>query len=132
MTSDLFTLTGRAITWQIAFNELLPNYWLLGAGFQQFPGHELGVGAKMAHNTFIQQMIGGGLFGLAAGFILVYVTWIKLPRVVKACFAVVLINSLTEFGFFGLFNHGVLLFALITTMIENEKYINTSNFSKFS
>ena len=132
MTSDLFTLTGRAITWQIAFNELLPKYWLVGAGFQQFPGHELGVGAKMAHNTFIQQMIGGGLSGLAAGLILVYVTWIKLPRAVKACFAVVLINSLTEFGFFGLFNHGVLLFALITTMIENEKYTYTSNFSQFS
>lgn len=121
MTSDLFTLTGRAITWQISFSELLPKYWLIGAGFQNFPGENLGIGAKMAHNTFIQQMIGGGLFSLFLGLYLVFRVWFSISKEFKACLTVVLINAFTEFGFFGLFNHSVFLFALIIMARENER-----------
>lgn len=115
ITDDLISLTGRAYTWSAAFTTLLPKYWLIGAGFQQFPGHNIGIGAHMAHNTFIQLLIGGGIIGLILGLFLSIRLWTQQSKLFSAVFIVLIINSFTEFGYFGLFNHAVLIFAIFAS-----------------
>ena len=116
MTEDLISFTGRASTWSAAFTILLPKYWLLGAGFQQFPGHNIGIGAHMAHNTFIQLLIGGGIIGFFLGIFLTIRLWMQQNKLFSAVLIVLFINSCTEFGYFGLFNHVVLIFAIFASI----------------
>ena len=123
MTQDVYTLTGRLSTWSAAFNTLLPKYWIIGAGFQQFPGSGIGIGAQMAHNTFIQLLIGGGVVVFIIGLSLFISVWLNYKNYLKAVLIIVLINSMTEFGVFGHFNHSILLFSVFTS------YKNAQTFS---
>ena len=130
-TSDVISLTGRLITWKSAFSFLIPKYWLFGAGFQQYPGGSIGIGAEMAHNTFIQLWVGGGILSLILGVYLTYLVWSRYNGIMKSVMVVVLINAMTEFGFFGLFNHSVLVFTVLaiggfkSAVIYDEDTVNS-------
>ncbi len=120
---DVLTLTGRLPFWADLIQDAIPKEFMFGYGFQRifytdfyFSKHSYA--AEMAHNSYLQLFLSLGFIGFITGVALivycVYAT-IRRPNDPKKKLALILslpacINSLTEFGIFGLYNFGVLLF----------------------
>lgn len=117
---DVKTLTGRSDIWKVTMKEIVPEYLFIGAGWQIFPGKSFGLEANMPHNTFIQQLVGGGIIGFILSILLSYKLFVQTQGYYRALFIIILINSLTEFGFLGFFNHTILFIVLIMTRIKDE------------
>lgn len=119
--SDVVTLTGRSEIWITAITKIIPDNFFFGTGFQNFPGTNYGIAALMAHNTFIQLFVGSGFFIFLAGLYLVKLVLNNQSGVFYLIFIILLINSLTEFGFYGPFNHSVFLFIFLLFKSKHEK-----------
>lgn len=128
VVSDFITLTGRTEIWSIAITKIIPDNFFFGTGFQNFPGPKYGIAALMSHNTFIQLFVGSGVFIFLAGIYLVKLVYNNQSGVYSLIFIIILINSTTEFGFYGPFNHSVLLFILLLFKSKYDKnYIAPNN-----
>lgn len=124
---DVLTLTGRTEIWTVAINKIIVDNIFFGMGFQNFPGLDYGIQATMAHNTYIQLFVGGGFFIFLAGLYLVKLVYNNHSGVFYYVFVILLVNSLTEFGFYGPFNHSVFLFILLLFKSKYEKNYSAPN-----
>ena len=125
--SDVATLTGRSEIWITSITKIIPDNFFFGTGFQNFPGIDYGIEAIMAHNTFIQLFVGSGIFVFLAGLYLVKLVLNNQSGIFYLITIILLINSMTEFGFYGPFNHSVYLFIFILFKTKDEKNYSAPN-----
>jgi exopolysaccharide production protein ExoQ len=127
---EVMSMTGRLPFWGDLLTMAFPERPIAGFGFQCI-WHEStfrsvhSYDANMAHNTFLQVLLGLGLVGLlvAAAQVISTVRTVYRIRNRQARFFMLgiliplLINSITEFGIFGLANHAVALYQLVVMML---------------
>ena len=129
-SDELATLTGRLPFWQDLLAVAFAQEPLLGYGFQCIWREEFfysadAYGGTMAHNTFLQTLLGLGLVGL-------FLVGLQLIATCRAAFLLgdgarrrsalaillpLLVNSLTEFGIFGHMNFGVLFYQIVMCVV---------------
>ena len=129
---DILTLTGRLEIWQVTVLKLIPEYFIFGAGWQEFPISKYGLAASMAHNTFFQIFVGGGIITFLISLYLLFEISKSINGVFKSIFIILIINSMTDFGFYGLFNHSVLIFTFLLYQNHNVKNYLSSRVFKHS
>lgn len=126
---ELTSLTGRLPFWRDLLSLALPERPLLGFGFQRIWTDSRFVSptsyaGEMAHNTFLQLLLGLGVVGLALGLLQLVATLRAVGRTpdlwtrrAAVCLLIpLLLNSLTEFGIFGPMNYGVTLYQIVLFM----------------
>ena len=126
-------MTGRIPFWRDLLTYNFPREPWLGFGYMRidyadkFESLNAYAGA-MTHNTFLQVLLGLGLFGLLlvftqlTSFLHAMVTHQnrEQKKVALLMFIPILINSLTEFGIFGETNYGILFYLLLVFTISIE------------
>jgi exopolysaccharide production protein ExoQ len=128
---EVLSMTGRLPFWTALITEGLPNEPLFGFGFQRI-WYELYFSsvhtytASMAHNTFVQVLMNLGFVGFTIvlfqmiftfkGFIQTPIKEVKLMSI--GIIIPIFINSVTEFGFFGETNYGILFYQLLILYVS--------------
>ena len=130
---EVLSMTGRIPFWRDLLTYNFPREPWLGFGYMRidyadkFESLNAYAGA-MTHNTFLQVLLGLGLFGLLlvftqlTSFLHAMVTHQnrEQKKVALLMFIPILINSLTEFGIFGETNYGILFYLLLVFTISIE------------
>ncbi len=127
---EVLSLTGRLPFWGDLLSMAFPQRPLLGFGFQRIWYEETfrsihSYEANMAHNTFLQVLLGLGLVGLIVAVLQVALTVRSVLRIREegsrlffvGLLVPLLTNSMTEFGIFGLMNHAVTLYQLLVLLL---------------
>lgn len=123
---EIMSMTGRIPFWKALTTEALPKEPYGGYGFMCIYYTKFFQGANtypasMTHNTFIQVLMSLGLVGSTIVFFQMVATicavvgskdFEKIGLFV-AVFVPIFINSLTEFGIWGITNYGVLFYQLL-------------------
>ena len=123
---EVMSMTGRIPFWKALMTEALPQEPYFGFGFmciyytKYFQGMDT-YPASMTHNTFIQVFVSMGMIGFLV--VLFQMTTFfnsvmraKIPggtNLFVAIFIPIFINSLTEFGIWGITNYGVLYYQIL-------------------
>ncbi|HXG63297.1 MAG TPA: O-antigen ligase family protein, partial [Planctomycetota bacterium] len=130
---ELATLTSRLPLWADLLGQAFPEEPLLGFGFQRIWYQEYfwspgAYAASMAHNTFVQTLLGLGLAGLTVaglqlGLTLAAAFRLRREPVGRSAWAILLpllVNSWTEFGIFGPMNFATVLYQMVVILLALE------------
>lgn len=121
---EVLSMNGRIPFWEALINESFSLRPILGNGFMRiaesdyFISFETYSGA-MAHNTFIQVLLGLGTIGLILVLIQFLLTLrnayihLRSQIFIISIIIPVVVNSMTEFGIYGMSNYGVLFWQIL-------------------
>jgi O-antigen ligase len=137
---EVLSMTGRIPFWKALIDESFSLRPILGNGFMRiadsdyFMSFETYSGA-MAHNTFMQVLLGLGIIGLILVLIQFFLTLRNAYKHLNSNVFIisiiipVVVNSMTEFGIYGMSNYGVLFwqFLVIYLVIDWPRIKCSSN-----
>jgi exopolysaccharide production protein ExoQ len=124
--SEVFSMTGRVPFWIDLLSIAAPQRPFIGYGFQRIWFDDMFASpnaytAGMAHNTFLQVLLGLGVLGLFVavlqlGFTVWAAYWDRhnpVGRMALVLLIPLIVNSITEFGIFGPMNYGVTFYQIV-------------------
>jgi O-antigen ligase len=125
---EVLSMTGRIPFWGALLTESFSVRPILGHGFMRISDSDVFAGFQtygggMAHNTFLQVLLGLGIIGFVIA-ILQFISTLRnvFHKLAGDIFLVsiivpIVLNSMTEFGIYGMSNYGVLFWQLVVVYI---------------
>ncbi|MFT7611070.1 MAG: exopolysaccharide production protein ExoQ [Parvicellaceae bacterium] len=142
---EVMSMTGRLPFWTALLNEGIVKEPWLGYGFMRINYTDYFQGlftypGKMTHNTFMQVLMNLGFIGFFIAFwnVVCTVRNFVIEKVSPyrqffiALFIPILINSFTEFGFFGDANYGILFYQYLIVLFVIKQRKHMTSFDRVS